>query len=183
MNNETYYKYGFQPETLSYPKDSLKQKFQAWSGRLSFHNINLTEYSLSYAPEIKIDVFGDDKKTNESNTYLNLPLEKKIGKTLTAQLGITFDATRLKPLGKTAVNNTMYYISPAVVFNNPMFKINAGIRPSWDNQVFKLFPNVMAEISTPDERFTFIAGWIGIIRQTSYQYLASLNPWIWTPTS
>jgi hypothetical protein len=183
MINEIYYKYGFLPETLTYPKDSLKQKFQAWSGRVSFHNINLTEFSLSYAPEIKIDVFGDQLKTNESNTYLNLPLEKKIGKTLTAHLGITFDATRLKPLGKTAVNNTMYYISPSVVFNNPMLKINAGIRPSWDNQVFKLFPNVMAEISTPDNRFTIIAGWIGIIRQTSYQYLASLNPWIWTPTS
>jgi hypothetical protein len=183
MINEIYYKYGFLPETLTYPKDSLKQKYQAWSGRVSFHNINLTEFSLSYAPEIKIDVFGDQLKTNESNTYLNLPLEKKIGKTLTAHLGITFDATRLKPLGKTAVNNTMYYISPSVVFNNPMLKINAGIRPSWDNQVFKLFPNVMAEISTPDNRFTIIAGWIGIIRQTSYQYLASLNPWIWTPTS
>ena len=183
MINETSYKYGFQPETLIFSKDSLKQKFQAWSGRLSFHNINLTEYSLSYAPEIKIDVFGDQHKTNESNTYLNLPLEKKIGKTLTARLGITFDATRLKPLDKTAVNNTMYYISPAVEYNNAMLKINAGIRPSWDNQVFKLFPNVMAEVSTPDQRFTFIAGWIGIIRQTSYQYLASLNPWIWVPES
>ena len=183
MKNELYYKYGFQPDSLKFPKDSLRQKFLAYSGRISFHNINLTEYSLSYAPEIKIDVFGDERKTNESNTYINLPLEKKIGETFSAKLGITFDLTRLKPLNKTAYNNTMYYLSPSVSYFNSMFKIDAGIRPSWDNKQFKLFPNVMAEVNTPDKRFTFMAGWIGNIRKTTYQYLASLNPWIWVPTT
>jgi hypothetical protein len=77
----------------------------------------------------------------------------------------------------------MYYISPAFLFKTPNVNLQAGIRPSWDNQDFKLFPNVTAEIGTGDQRFTFQAGWIGYLRKTSYQYLASLNPWLWVPES
>jgi outer membrane receptor protein involved in Fe transport len=44
-----------------------------------------------------------------------------------------------------------------------------------------MLPNIMAEIGTGDKRFTFLAGWTGYIRRTSYQYLASINPYIDTP--
>ena len=45
-----------------------------------------------------------------------------------------------------------------------------------------MFPNILAEISTDDKRFTFQAGWTGYLRKTTYQYLASVNPWLWMPT-
>jgi hypothetical protein len=183
MKNDLYYKYGFQPDSLEFPKDSLQQQFQTWAGRIGFHNLNKTAFGLNYSPELRIDVFTDNHNNSESNTYVNLPLEKSINENFAARLELSFDLTRLKPENKTAVNNTMYYLSPAVVFANNMFRINAGIRPSWDNKQFKMFPNVLAEVSTPDQRFTFMAGWTGYIRKTSYQYLASLNPWLWVPTS
>jgi len=46
-----------------------------------------------------------------------------------------------------------------------------------------MFPNILAEIGTYDQRFTFQAGWTGYIRKTTYQYLASQNPWLWAPSS
>jgi hypothetical protein len=44
-----------------------------------------------------------------------------------------------------------------------------------------MFPNVLAEIGTGDQRFFFQAGWTGYVRKTTYQYLASQNPWLWLP--
>jgi hypothetical protein len=44
-----------------------------------------------------------------------------------------------------------------------------------------MFPNVLADISTEDKRFTFQAGWTGYVRKTTYQYLASQNPWLYVP--
>lgn len=183
MNSNKTYKYGFEPQILSFKEDSLLQKFQTFSGRVGFHNINLTEYGLSYQPEVKIDVFSDNHKNSESNTVVNLPLQKSIGKTLGVGIGVKFDLTRFSPDKKTAINNTMYYISPSVLFKTPNVNIEAGIRPSWDNKTFKLFPNILAEFSSSDERFTFQAGWTGYIRKTTYQYLAGINPWIWVPSS
>jgi hypothetical protein len=183
MKTDQTYKYGFQPSTLSFNKDSLKQRFQTWYGRVSFHNLQPTTFGISYAPEVKVKVFNDNHNNNESNTYGNLPLQKKVGKTFEVDLGATFDLTRFNPSAKTTINNTMWYISPSVLFKTPNLIIQAGVRPSWDNSSTKIFPNVMAEVGTSDQRFSFIAGWIGYFRKTSYEYLASLNPWIFVPAT
>ncbi|MES1197740.1 MAG: hypothetical protein ABUL41_00495 [Chitinophagaceae bacterium] len=188
MKQDKTYKYGYEPETLSFPTDSLKQNFQTIGGRIGFHNISKTEFGLTYSPEIKIDVFSDNHKNSESNTVINLPLEKTVGKIFTANLGLTFDLTRLSPGNKTSgttptVNNTMYYISPSVLFKTSKVNAQLGIRPSWDNKTFKMFPNVLVDVSTDDERFTFQIGWTGYVRKTTYQYLASQNPWLYLPPS
>lgn len=181
MKQEKTYKYGFQPETLSFPRDSIRVNFQTFSGRVSMHNIDKTSFGINYSPEIRIDVFSDHLKNNESNTIINLPLQKTIGEKFAVNLGITFDLTRLSPDDKSAINNTMYYISPSVVYKTPTLSIQGGIRPSWDQGSFKMFPNILADIGTNDQRFTFQAGWTGYLRKTSYQYLASQNPWLWMP--
>lgn len=183
MKQDRTYKYGYEPQTLSFTKDSLKQNFQTIAARIGMHNINKTEFGLTYAPEVNIDVFTDNLKNNESNTVVNLPLEKSVGKTFAVNLGLTFDLTRLSPKDKTAFNNTIYYVSPSVLFKTPKVNLQAGIRPSWDNKTFKMFPNVLAEVGTEDQRFFVNIGWTGYIRKTTYQYLASQNPWLWLPTT
>ncbi|MBP7557701.1 MAG: hypothetical protein KA821_15595 [Chitinophagaceae bacterium] len=181
MKQERTYKYGYLPETLSFPKDSIRQRFQTISARLAARNLESTEFGLNYAPEIRIDIFGDHIKNNESNTVVNLPLEKTVGKDFAVNLGVTFDLTRLSPDNKSAVNNTMWYLSPSVVYKSTTLRLQGGIRPSWDNKTFKMFPNILAEVGTDDQRFTFQAGWTGYVRKTSFQYLASQNPWLWAP--
>ncbi len=183
MKQSKQYKYGYEPQTLLFAIDSLKQNFQTISGRVAVHNINKTEFGLTYWPEVTIDIFSDNLKNSESNTVLNLPLQKSIGKEWAVNLGITFDLTRLSPKNKTTFNNTMYYISPSVLYKTSKINVQAGIRPSWDNKTFKMFPNVLADITTSDKRFTFQAGWTGYIRKTTYQYLASQNPWLWLPAT
>lgn len=183
MKQQKAYKYGYEPQTLLFSIDSLKQNFQTISARVAVHNINKTEFGLTYWPEVKIDVFSDNLKNSESNTVLNLPLQKTLGKEWAVNLGITFDLTRLSPKDKSSLNNTMYYISPSVLYKTQKINVQAGIRPSWDNKTFKMFPNVLADITTQDKRFTFQAGWTGYIRKTTYQYLASQNPWLWLPSS
>ena len=183
MKQDRTYKYGYLPETLSFSPDSLKQNFQTIGGRVGFHNIKKTTFGLTYSPDVKIDIFSDNHDNSESNTVVNLPLEKTIGKEFTVNLGLTFDLTRVSPSGKSAINNTMYYISPSVLYKTSNINVQAGIRPSWDNRTFKMFPNVLADISSSDSRFTFQAGWTGYVRKTTYQYLASQNPWLWIPAT
>jgi hypothetical protein len=183
MKQHKTYKYGYEPASLVFNIDSLRQNFQTIAGRVAMHNINPTEFGLVYWPEVKIDVFTDNLKNAESNTVVNLPLQKKIGKEWAVNLGVTFDLTRLSPENKSAVNNTMYYISPSVLYKTGKINVQAGIRPSWDNRTFKMFPNVLADIVTTDKRFTFQAGWTGYVRKTTYQYLASQNPWLWLPAT
>lgn len=181
MSQHRTYKYGYEPASLVFAEDSLRQQFQTISGRVAFHNIKKTAFGLTYWPEVKIDVFSDKLKNSESNTIVNLPLQKTIGKIFTVNLGVTFDLTRFSPKNKSVINNTMYYISPSVLVKTQKFYAELGIRPSWDNKTFKMFPNVLAQINSGDQRFMFQVGWTGYVRKTTYQYLAAENPWLQLP--
>jgi hypothetical protein len=180
MRQDRTYKYGY-PATLNFPTDSIRQNFQTITGRLAMQNINPTAFGLIYSPEAKIDVFSDNHQNSESNTVLNLPLQKRIGNEWAVNLGLTFDLSRVSPHDKSVINNTMYYIAPSVLYRTSKLNIQAGIRPSWDNKTFKMFPNILADINTPDSRFVFQLGWTGYVRKTTYQYLASQNPWLRMP--
>ncbi len=180
---QVYNKYGFQPKTLSFPEDSMETKYQTWRGRINFHNISRTELGLSYSPELKIDVFNDQLNNSESNTYLNLPLQKTIGTNFEVDLAATANLSRYKRDGKTGIANNYFYISPSVAYKKENINISAGVRPSWDNGEFKVFPNVLLEFKTADYPFSFQVGWTGYLRNSGFQYQAGMNPWIWAPDS
>jgi len=178
---EKYNKYGFQPETLVFPEDSINVKFQTWRGRVGFHNISRTAYGISYAPEIKIDIFNDGLSNSESNTFINLPLQKTLGTTFAVDLALQASLSRYKPEGKEVIANNYVSIAPTLQYKTANLVVNAGIRPSWDKSEFKLFPNATAEFNTNDNRFSFQLGWIGYLRNSGFQYMANYNPWIWAP--
>ena len=178
---QTFNKYGFQPKTLSFPRDSIEMKYQTWRGRINFHNITRTELGLSYAPEIKIDVFNDQLSNSESNTYINLPLQKTIGTSFEVDLAATANLSRYKPNKKEGIANNYFYVSPSLLFKKENINISAGLRPSWDNGQFKVFPNFLAEFKTKNYPFSFQFGWTGYLRNSGFQYQAGMNPWIWAP--
>lgn len=180
---ETFYRYGYQPKDLSFSEDSLKLRYQTWSGRLGFHNLNATEYGLSYAPEMKIDVFSRQSGASESNTYIYLPLKKTVGRVFEVDVTAEANLSRYKPEKKDNVTNNYASIAPSLLFKTPNVNLQAGLKPSWDNSEFKLFPNVTAEVGTADKRFAIQLGWIGHLRNSGYQYTAKLNPWIWEPST
>jgi len=185
FKSEDYFLYGFQPATLPYTKDFLRQRFQSYGAKLSLRNMKPTEYGLTYNPNVKIDVFSGNNfngKATETNTLLNLPLTKTFDD-FAFNLGFTADLTNYKNVSKSAIQNNLYYVSPAVQYKNENFYLSAGVSPSWDNKRFHLLPNIMADIVTNDKSFTFQVGWIGYYEKGSYQRYAAINPWIAQPQS
>jgi hypothetical protein len=186
FKSEDYFFYGYQPSTLVFSKDQLRQRFQTFGGKLSLRNLVPTEYGLTYNPNLKVDVFGGENnagKATETNTVLNLPLNKTFGRSFGFNLGFTADLTNYKAINKSIIQNNLYYISPSVQLKTPNLFITTGVIPSWDHKVFNLLPNIMADITTNDQRFTIQLGWIGYYDKGSYQRFAGINPWIDQPTT
>ena len=178
---EIYNKYGFEPKTLVFPIDSTEVRYHTWRSRASFRNINKTEFGLSYAPEVRVDLFHDQLSNSETNSYLHLPLQKSIGEKFAVELAFTGSLSRYKPGNSATVGNNYFAFSPSFFFKQSNVNVQAGIRPSWDNGAFKLFPNVMMEFNARDLDFSFQLGWTGQMRNSGFQYQASMNPWIYAP--
>ncbi|HEX2608249.1 MAG TPA: hypothetical protein VHK91_12760 [Flavisolibacter sp.] len=178
---EKYNKYGFEPKTLTFPEDSINVKYQTWKGRLAFRNINRTALGLSYSAEFLVDAFNDQLSNSESNSFLKLLLQKMVTKSFGVDLSVDASISRYKPEKKSDISNNFVSLAPALLYKTANINLQAGIRPSWDNGEFKVFPSVMAEFSSSDKRFSFQAGWIGYLKTASYQSIAGYNPWVWAP--
>lgn len=188
FRSDDYYLYGYRPTTLVFTKEQLQQRFQTIEAKIHFRNTVPTEFGLSYHPSLRVSVFSDNhsNKGSESNTVLDLPLEKSFGKLFSFKLAATADLTNYQRKGNTnkiSAANNLFYVSPAVLMKTPNIFLHAGLRPSWDNKVFTMLPNVMADITTNDQRFTFQLGWIGYYNKGSYQRFAGINPWLAQPDS
>lgn len=187
FSSDNYYLYGFRPDTLSFTKDQLRQRFNTLEARVSLRNMVPTNFGLTYNPSLRVSVFGDnhDPKASESNTVLNLPVQKSFGRSTAFNLGATADITNYNRNGsvKVSQNNNIFLVSPSVQLKTPNLFLQAGITPSWDRGTFNMLPNAMADITTNDQRFTLQLGWIGYYNKGSYQRFASINPWLAQPDS
>jgi len=187
FSSDNYFLYGYEPETLNFSKDDLRQRFQTIEGRLGLKNIKPTEFGLNFNPTIRASLFTDnhDPRASEFNTVVNLPLEKEIGSTTSFRLGLNADLTNYQNDAaiKTPENNYVFMVSPTLVLKTTSLYLQAGVIPSWDRSEFHMLPNVMADITTSDQRFTVQLGWIGYYNKGSYQRFASINPWLAQPDS
>lgn len=179
-NNNTQYQYGFQPDTLKFTKDDLRQSFTTLGGAVALRNKVENAAGVSYNPGMSLSLFQDNRGANESNFIIKAPLSKAFGKIFAFDIGLTADITSYKS-DTSAIDNNLYYLTPAIQFKTPNFKITAGIIPSWDNNIFAMLPNFSAEAKVSEEKFIVQAGWIGYFNKTNYQYLASVNPWMQQP--
>lgn len=186
FQSDQYFLYGYQPATLVFTKDQLRQQFQSFGGNLSLRNMTTTEYGINYNPNIKISVFSgknDIHKASEANAVLNVPVQKTIGDYFTANLGFTADLTNYRPKDTATIQNNLFSITASVQYTKQGLHITGGLIPSWDNKKVSVLPDFMADITTKDQKFTIQLGWIGYYDKGSYERYASINPWIAQPTA
>ena len=188
FKNDQYYLYGYKPDTLKFNGSDLKRTYQTYEGKISLRNTEPTEFGLLYHPNLRVAVFRDNlhPNTTETNTVLNLPLEKTISDNYAFDLGFTADLTHYnRPLmGSTVTqNNNIYMVNPAFLVKTSNLFLQAAVTPSWDQKTFHLLPNFLADISTSDQRFTVQLGWIGYYDKGSYQRFESINHWLTAPDS
>jgi hypothetical protein len=183
FDNSTQYFYGYQPDTLKFNKDDLRQRLNTFRGGVGVRNKEQNAYGISYNPSFSFNMFGDNRSAREMNLLLVAPITKSFGKAFAINLGLTADITRLK-LKNEAIKNNLYYLTPSIQFKTPNLVFTGGVNPTWDNQVFSVLPNftVVAKLSQ-EENFMLQAGWVGYVNKNTYQSFASYNPWIQQPTS
>lgn len=181
LDNNTQYEYGFQPDSLKFSKDDLRQRFTTFGGKISLRNKTMNSYGISYDPSLSLDIFNDNHDGKENTFGFDLPVTKSITRILDFNVGLTGSVSSYRAPAKS-IDNTIYYVTPSLAFKTPNIKIVAGFTPSWDNSTFNLLPNFTVDAKINEEKFILQGGWIGYYNKTTYESLANFNPWIEQPT-
>jgi hypothetical protein len=184
FRGEGYYLYGFQPDTLPYPKSQLLQQFLTFDGRIGLRNTVPTAYGLTYNPNVQITAFGENStpRASEADMVVNLPLQKTLNDNFDIDLGFTANITHYSFNGLN-INNNLFLVSPAVVYHSDNIALHLEMTPSWDQNAFHLLPNFRADYTTDDKKFTLFASLDGYYDKGSFKRFAGINPWLFEPTN
>ena len=178
---DKYYQFGYDKNLYNFSKSDLLKRYNTISAEAGLRNMAPTEFGLSYHPDLKIDIFSDNLKNNESNAVLDLPLIKSVGEALALKVGFNADLTRYTPDNAEAINNNIITTPVALTFKTPNLRFQAGLTPSWDNDLFRLLPSFMVDFPIAKEKWVIQAGWISYYNKGSYQRFASMNPYMAAP--
>jgi len=184
-DNNSVYRYGYQPDTMKVSKDSLHQKFNTIGAEVGLQNKIPTAYGINYHPQIQFNSFSNTSASKETNLLIKAPISKVLDKFFSLDLGVTADITHYTTnqfYDTASVHNNLYNFNTSLRFTTPNFKANLGLLPSWDNGQFSLLPNFTAEGKLADKRLVIDGGWIGYYQKNTYKSLAGFNPFIIPPS-
>lgn len=179
--SDNQYLYGFQPDTLQFDKDQLKQNFTTFGGKIGLRNKKGNDFGINYNPSLSLNIFSDNRNGKESNAIFEAPIAKEITDIFDFKVAFKADVTSYRT-DTISIDNNLFTLAPALGFNTPNFQITAGFSPTWDNSAFVLLPNFKADIKIKEEKIILQAGWIGYYNKNNYQNFASFNTWIEQPT-
>ena len=177
FNSTTRYRYGFQPNTLVYPKDQLQLVYNALQLEVGLKNSTSTASTINFNPVVQFNRFTNADNAGENNLILNAPIQKELTSQWALQLAFQADLATYK-VNAVAWKNNLFVLAPSVKFRSNAFNLEAGIRPSWDNAAFKLLPNVVLQSQLSGTSLQLEAGFQGSFTKNSFRSLAKFNPWI-----
>ena len=188
VKQRNYFLYGYDHDSFSYKKLDVKQHLQEISIRAGIRNTNVTDYRISYNPNVEFNIFSNYNRLNETTVIVNVPVEKKFGENFAVKVEAKADVTNYYTKkyflpNDYNFNNNVIQVSPSIVYSSPQFSITGGITPTWDNSKFVWLPNVYAEYQLKQNVFMIQAGWIGRYIKNTYRNLSAMNPYLATITS
>lgn len=180
-NNNTQYKYGYQPNNLVFTKKELKQQFNSIGINAAYTRKLPNTYGIVYAPSLHINYFFDSKKANEFNIVANIPVTKNFNDNLKLKIGLTTDITAYKDTAKT-ISNNLISLDANVLYSIKNINLNIGLLPVFDNKEVNLLPNITVEAKLKNNKFRLLGGFKGRIIKNNYNNLSGYNPWMDQPT-
>ncbi len=180
FNTITQYKYGFKPTSLNFSKDQLKQTYNTVALEVGLKNKQVNDAGINFHPQLSFYRFTDNNSSSENNFVIKAPIEKELTKLLFFKLTLDADIANinLQTTPSRNITNNLYSINPAVLFTTPNFKLNIGLRPSWDNTVYSMLPDLTAEGKLKNTNISLEAGWVGYFNKNSWRTLVGFNPWL-----
>jgi hypothetical protein len=175
------YRFGFEPKPFPVSPDSLRVRYNDVNVGASMGKQIAGANGVSYRAAVKAHFFSDNNNASETAFRFDLPIEKQVSDVATFGIGIKGMVSSFsKP--DTSFSNNLFLIPVAArlkLKENILLRI--GIIPSWNNQQFKLLPDIDAEYLLPDQNRVVQAGFKGYYDEQTFQSLAGMNPWIAQP--
>ena len=182
LSRRDYNLYGYDHAIYNYDKKDIRQQLQDITIAGGVRNIVSNELGIQYNPSAQVNFFTNKDKLNETTISLHLPVQKKIGESLTAMAAFkgefaNYSTQNFNP-DNIKLTNNLIQVSPGIEYTTKLVKLHAGLTPVWNNGDFEWLPDIYAEAQLQEKVFMLQAGWVGRYIQNTYRNLTAQNPYL-----
>lgn len=185
VNARQYNQYGYDHALHSYPKDSVRRKYQDFTVSAGLRNTAVNPLHINYDPNVQAHIFSRENKVTESTLILEAPAEKKFGESVSLKVAAKADITNFTNKTtsiNTSISNNLFQVAPELIYTSDVFTFHGGATPSWDNGKLSVLPNVYGEAKLQDKILKVQLGWVGRFIKNTYQSLSTYNPYMTDPS-
>ena len=177
------YRYGLVPDTTNLPLKNFEQKLTVIGANFSLVNKQISTKSFNYTPVLKLNHSHLLDQAKNIAIDLNSPIQYKLNNNIKLHADFNLSYNQYLPTNRPSVQNTIIQIDPSFTLNKAHFKLNVGIRPTFANGDFAIYPKLELTKQLKDTNYVLIAGWHTTISNNQLIQLMGQNHWISAPNS
>ena len=182
FSGQNLYRYGFKPDSLIIPKDSLKLNYSDIHLGATVGNRKANNLGVYYKAVLDGHFFSDNNSGNETALHYDLPLEKVLNEKVTFEVGLKGVLDKVNVQDTSFSNNLTMVRAGASFTIKENFKVKLALIPSWSNGSFNLLPFAEVESYLAEKDLVLQAGVSGSYIENTWRSLTGFNPWIGQPS-
>lgn len=177
FTNDVVYYYGYNPDSISFEKDDIKQRFTGYGFDVGFENLSDNKLKLNYKIKAGLSGLNDINKYGVLNPFLQLYADRELVNSHVAGAEILIDHfAHTTPVDQdfTITGLKLYY---SII--NEAYSLKMAL----DNVVesggrYYALPFVEFSKDLAGDKFVFVAGWDTRLMKNNFQSIAKENPFI-----
>ena len=183
FNQSNRYRYGLVPDTTQLPLSNFEQKLSIIGANFSLVNTQSINNHFNYAPILKFRHANLLNQAKDISIDLTSPVYFNFKNKIELHSDFTFSFNQYSPLINDKQQNYFFQLDPSIQLKRPHLQLKMGVRPTYANGLFSLYPRFELMKQLKDTNFILYAGWKTSLSNNQITQLMSQNHWISAPGS
>lgn len=178
-----FYQYGFDHTLYNFSKDAIRKSYNDFSVNLGFRNYVLNENKVNYNPNIEVHYYSIKNGVHETETSLNIPIEKTLSDHLIASFLLKEDISVFKNTLSALpvkINKNLFQLKPALNYHSNLYIVHVGLIPAFESKRTFLLPDISTSIQLRSN-LLLETGLKGSITKNNFRILSGENPYMEYP--
>ncbi len=179
---QAFKKYGYGEISPPPSLDSIRQVFHQFGLQVAYRRKLPTASGFYVEPSLDIKLTGDRQANRDLSARIWVPIRYAFKKDLSLRIDGLAHVGRIHQSGKNSTDVSVYSLNPSIRYDRSRWSVQAGIRPSWDADGIRMYPDLQFQWNGRKNPWSIITRWSGELQRVGYRELYTTNPWLWAPT-
>jgi hypothetical protein len=183
FNQSNRYRYGLVPDATNLPIKNFEQRFTIIGANFSMVNKQVSNKPFNYTSTLKFNHSQLKDQANNLMVDLINPIVYQLNDRIKLHADLNISFNQYNPINRPSSQNSIIQFDPSFELKKSTIRFNFGIRPTFANGEFALYPKFEFSKQLKDTNIHLNAGWLTNITNNQLIQLMGQNHWISAPNA